>query len=266
MINTSSTLRISCVRKQISDVSEILTAMPGENLGCSHDGKYYRYFYNKNGHQYYISKKDRQTAVLLAEKKYYEALLEDLKNEEKLLAMYQNLNQDKRGRCEELMDDDGISRLLAESRSVIENKNFLLTEEIKEWMAEDYDRNEKYPEKLIHKGMSGNYLRSKSEEMIDTILYQLSIPYRYECAAYLGDCKLYPDFTLRHPITGEVTYWEHFGMMDDVQYVEDYSRKMNTYIMNGVIPSIGLIATYETKFCPLTFEKVRRVAEEWLQS
>ena len=57
-------------------------------------------------------------------------------------------------------------------------------------------------------------MRSKSEAMIAMSLYVQKIPYRYECELKLGSITLFPDFTIRHPETGEIFYWEHFGMMD----------------------------------------------------
>ena len=78
-----------------------------------------------------------------------------------------------------------------------------------------YEKNPKYPEHLIHKTVSGIYVRSKSESMIALQLYTEKIPFRYECALQLGETTLYPDFTILHPKTGEIFYWEHFGMMDE---------------------------------------------------
>ena len=62
-------------------------------------------------------------------------------------------------------------------------------------------------------------LRSKSEAIIDMILYKNGIPFRYEEKIVLGDVILYPDFVIRHPKTGDFYYWEHFGMMDDEDYI-----------------------------------------------
>lgn len=261
----TNTLRISYVRKQIDEISTLLKCMPKENLACSHDGKYYRYFFSRNGTQYYISKKDRATAVKLAEKKYYEALLMDLKSEEILLGIYQKGNKAKVGCCASLIEDEGIYRLLKDSKCFEKRRDTILTEEIKSWMEEEYDRNMYHPEKLVHKGAAGHYLRSKSEELIDLVLYQMGVAYRYECALNLREAIIYPDFTLKHPITGEITYWEHFGMMDNEQYVEDYHHKMKIYIANGIIPTINLITTYETGDNPFTIDKARRTVEEWLQ-
>ncbi|MFQ8777759.1 MAG: hypothetical protein ACLR78_10425 [Roseburia sp.] len=67
-------------------------------------------------------------------------------------------------------------------------------------------------------------MRSKSEAMIAMLLHLNAIPYRYECALSLGGVTLFPDFTIRHPVTGVLYYWEHFGLMDDPAYAKTPAR------------------------------------------
>ena len=87
-------------------------------------------------------------------------------------------------------------------------------------------------------------------------LWKYKIPFRYECILQLDDIFIFPDFTIRHPETGEVFYWEHFGMMDNPNYSKKVVSKLQLYISNGIIPSIQLITTYETKDTPLSVELV----------
>ena len=79
-----------------------------------------------------------------------------------------------------------------------------------------------------------------------------NIPYRYECALELDEFITYPDFTIMHPITVKLFYWEHFGLMDDPHYCQKHFLKLQNYISHGIIPSINLITTYETKSPPWT--------------
>lgn len=62
------------------------------------------------------------------------------------------------------------------------------------------------------------------------------IPFRYECELQLEETTLYPDFTLRHPLTGQVFYWEHFGMMDNPNYCRNATTKLQLYFSHGIIP------------------------------
>ena len=85
------------------------------------------------------------------------------------------------------------------------------------------------------------------------------IPFRYECALHLDNITLFPDFTIRHPTTGTIFYWEHFGMMDDVYYAKNTSLKLQTYTSYGIIPTLQLITTYETKNHPLSSDFIEKM-------
>ena len=93
----------------------------------------------------------------------------------------------------------------------------------------------------------GERVRSKSEKIIADKLYTLGIPYRYEYPLILEEnIKIYPDFTiLRMPMREEV-YLEHFGMMDDANYVNTVICKLSTFERNGIYLGINLFMTYET--------------------
>lgn len=129
------------------------------------------------------------------------------------------------------------------------------------WMSESYTKNEKYPEQLIHKTVLGNYVRSKSEALISMFLSMNQIPFRYECELQLGESTIHPDFTIRHPKTGEIYYWEHFGIMDESYYASNAYARIQLYISHGIIPGVNLITTYETKSCPLDSEMLVRIIE-----
>lgn len=80
----------------------------------------------------------------------------------------------------------------------------------------------------------------------------LGIPYRYECPITLeGSIKIYPDFTILKMPEREEVYLEHFGMMDDVNYVNTALYKLNTYERNGIYLGVNLFLTYETSRKPL---------------
>lgn len=128
----------------------------------------------------------------------------------------------------------------------------MTTQELYEWAAAPYERSTNYPEQLTHSSVSGNVVRSKSEAIIDMALYINQIPFRYEAQLLLKNIPLFPDFTILHPRTKEIFYWEHFGMMDNDKYAQNACSKITLYVSNGIIPSIHLITTYETKSHPLS--------------
>lgn len=136
-----------------------------------------------------------------------------------------------------------------------------ISKELDEWMKSPYQQNIKYPERLAQKVGPNEYVRSKSEAMIVKVLKENRIPYRYECQLRIGDIEIYPDFTIRHPRTEKIYYWEHFGLLDKVDYVRNMNSKMQIYTTNGILPGVNLITTYENQASPLTFEMIEMLVE-----
>ncbi len=136
-------------------------------------------------------------------------------------------------------------------------------QDIANWQSSPYYRNPNYPEQLTHQASSGNMVRSKSEVLIDMILYTRRIPFRYECALELDNLIVYPDFTIRHPKTGKIFYWEHFGLMDDPNYTQNAYSKLQLYTSHNIIPTIQLITTYETKDHPLSILTVEQLVDTY---
>lgn len=135
--------------------------------------------------------------------------------------------------------------------SLFEDKTYNDTQS--QWQIEPYDQNPRYPEQLTFPCPSGNTVRSKSEVFIDMVLNANQIPYRYECALKLGQQTFYPDFTIMHPISGELLYWEHFGLMNNEDYAYSAFSKLKHFYNHGIIPGSNLIVTFESKNKPFTY-------------
>lgn len=73
---------------------------------------------------------------------------------------------------------------------------------------------------------------------------------------------MYPDFTILNIHTGEITYYEHVGCLDDPIYADAFVRKMNNYIRNGIVLGENLIATFESREHPLDLIVVRKIIEK----
>lgn len=101
------------------------------------------------------------------------------------------------------------------------------------------------------------------QTVITQALFMHKIPFRYECALKLENSTYYPDFTIRHPETGEYFYWEHFGLMDTPGYSKNAFQKLNIYCQHNIIPTINLITTYETKEHPLTSQNIENLIQEY---
>lgn len=239
--------------KQITHLQEQLKNFPPGKLVCTRNQNRYKW-YQSDGHKCtYIPKKNHLLAEKLAVKKYLSLSLDDLIAEKRAIQFYLNHHHSDTGRAEQLLTQD------SEFKNLLAPHFTPLSQELSDWAHADYSRNPKFPEQLIHKSSSGNLLRSKSESMIDMLLYTNKIPFRYECMLLLGEITIYPDFTIRHPKTGQIYYWEHFGMMDNPSYSKKVASKLDLYISNGFIPSIQLLTTYETKDSPLSSEVINKL-------
>ena len=245
------------LKAQISLIKSQINSLPDGDFFCCKNGKYYKWYHTDGKHQTIIPKKNRAYAQKLAQKRILSAQLEELQQEKEAVDIYLQSYQSISRKSQRLLEEnDEYQRLIAED---LKSNDEILNE----WMTTPYNKNQNYPEKMVHKALSGNYVRSKSEAMIDMFLLQSKIPFRYECALQLGDTLVYPDFTIRHPYSGKTYYWEHFGRMDDEKYAQNAVAKLKLYISHGMIPGIHLITTYETREHPLDAERIKNVIEEY---
>lgn len=131
------------------------------------------------------------------------------------------------------------------------------------WMISDYPKNQNFPEHLTHKTVHGLYVRSKSESMIAIALSERDIPFRYENIIVLNDITIAPDFTIIHPKTGRTIYWEHFGMIDNPNYYQEFTQKIKTYCQSNIILGDNLIVSFETSEVPLTYSTIENIINQY---
>ena len=113
---------------------------------------------------------------------------------------------------------------------------------------------------------SGIRVRSKSEVIIAETLDRLKIPFKYECPMkVMGFGKVYPDFTCLNVRARKIFVWEHFGMMDDPDYVNEACAKINFYAKHGMLPGDKLIVSFETGHSVLDPEAVEMLIKKYLQ-
>lgn len=243
--------------KQIHILEKKIAELPEGNLLCVKNGKYLKYFKSNGKYPIYIPHKERKLAKALAAKKYYTLQLKELKLQlEKVTMLLEAPNN----------IETNASSLLEESsgyKSLLESYFLSFPGELQQWQLESYEHNMSHPEHLIHSSFSGHKVRSKSEAIIANSLFTSQIPYRYECALHFDNMTFYPDFTILHPQTLEIYYWEHFGMMDNHVYYDHAFSKLKNYSNYGLIPSINLITTYETLDHPIDSAKVQKIIEEY---
>jgi len=230
--------------EQISAIQDELSTLPPGTLYCTHNGNYTKWYHQLLSQQFYIPKKEKNFAQVMARKKYLELKLQSLSFERQTIRTCIDTLASHPSKMETLFQES--SPYCELFHTVFQP----ISTELNQWMNADFEYNIKYPEQRIHKSASGLMVRSKSEALIATLLSHNRIPFRYECALCLGETTLHPDFTLRHPKTGTFYYWEHFGLMDFPSYRKNVFSKLQLYTAHNIIPSIQLITTYETSEHP----------------
>ena len=237
------------VESQILRLHGQLDKVPKGYLCFERNGTYVKWYYCHDGIREYIPKKQKKLAERLAIQEYRKVQLAELENELNAIETY--IECKRKSPCSEnMLCENSLYRPLLETHFVQHD------EEIVQWLSEPYNRNMSHSENLIHKSVAGIMVRSKSEALIVSALVKNNIPFRYECPLYLNDHVLYPDFTVLHPKTKKIYYWEHFGKMDEDGYIKTTNMKINTYFSNGINPANNLIMTFETAYNPLDYEIV----------
>ncbi len=250
-------LELVQLEEKTKKIQKQLKNLPRGKLICTQNGKYSKWYHNDGHSTIYLPKKNKDMAEKLAVKKYLDLQLKDIRRQKEAIKRYLDSQADGMGEADTLlMESSAFSDLLKPYFEIA-------SEEYVQWATASYNQNTNYPEHLIHKSPSGHVLRSKSEVMIDMQLYTHKIPFRYESALELCGTTIYPDFTIRHPKTGEEFYWEHFGMMDDTTYSKNVCAKLELYISNNIIPDINLITTYETKEHPLGMDLIDSIIKHF---
>ena len=230
--------------KKIASVEAQLAELPPGTISCKKNGKHYQWIHVLNNQKLYLPKNERPLAEQLALKRYLSKSLQDLNREKKaILSFLKHYPATK--------NTDILFTKFPELKNLLQSYSFSANPAA-QWVSEPYPQNPHHPEHLIHECISGNKVRSKSESIIDSFLFLNKIPYRYECQLILGSTILYPDFTILHPETNKIYYWEHFGRMDDPAYARKTANKLQLYISHQIIPSLQLITTYETPEAPLS--------------
>lgn len=195
----------------------------------------------------YINKKNFNLAKKLARKSYARAVLTDKLDEQKCIRRYLRGCREK-SYLKYLQPSSPYRSLLVDTT----------------WENAPYDKNQNYPEHLIVTTLKGDLVRSKSEALIANELLSYGIPYRYENGIDFEGTTFYPDFTVKSQKNQRIIIWEHFGKIDDPDYVAKTARKLQTYFNTGYVPGVNFLMTFEDRRHPLTLETVRDMIEKYL--
>jgi len=106
-------------------------------------------------------------------------------------------------------------------------------------------------------------VRSKTELIIADKLFNAGIAYDYEkpLDGSIRKGRIFPDFSFADA-AGDLIIWEHFGRMDDPQYVRGHEWKMKWYSDNGFIEGENLFLSTETLDSGIDSSELERIIEQ----
>lgn len=239
------------LKKVIENAKKRLKNAPNGHLRISKSRGRIEYYFKdeecsatrKNGR--YMKANEKKLAKSIAQRDYDVQILKKATERVKAIEIF--LDKYARSSIKDIYQKINPFRL--ELIDVVEVSD---EEFIKQWQAVEYEKKPIVNDEQVMLTEGGERVRSKSEKIIADKLYMLGIPYRYECPILLdGNIKVYPDFTILRMPEREEVYLEHFGMMDDIDYVNKTMYKLGTYERNGIYLGVNLFITYETSIRPM---------------
>lgn len=249
------------LRKIVKEKEKSLKKAPQGIVNVHSSKGRVQYYYKENSKdklRRYLKENEKILVKELCQKDYDERVLDSAKKELKILEKLYKIYQSKV--CEEIFGSLNIHRQKFVVPLRISDKEF-----VENWENELYEKPgfaDDYPEYYTDKG---ERVRSKSEVLIANTLKNRAIPYKYEYPMRLNNGLTYhPDFKILKMKNRKIIYWEHFGKMDDPEYVDKVVRKLNAYAQNGIFPGKNLIVTFENGKRPLNLKSINLMIEQYL--
>ena len=235
---------------------------------CKNTTQYYLRMTPDDTSGRYLPTKKLNLIKALAQKDYDKTVVAALKKESRLLQNAlngYNLFGRKITRVEKAFSKLSEARRKLVKPVCLPDENFA---EI--WQAIPYEK-KPFPVNIpeFHT-LQGERVRSKSEIIIADTLSRMNIPYRYEFPLEIktenGEKRtFFPDFLCLNLRTRQEFVWEHFGMMDDSEYVASMVRKLKLYEKNGIYIGKSLIISVENSAAPIDAKQIEKIAEQYLQ-
>lgn len=227
-----------------------------------------RIIHNKGNCQYYhvttpktngkyINKENIQIAKNLAQKDYNKLIISAIEKQlKKISNILEEISKDTFAKVFESFSDD--------RQKLIEPVTLSNEEYAIRWQQEEYPKKtfqQDAPEFLVSTGLR---VRSKSEVIIAETLIRMNIPFKYEYPLKLKSFNVHPDFYCLNVRTRQEFVWEHFGMLDDSDYLKTTLEKLDLYERSGYFQGVNLITTRETRDKPLNIKAIESKIKQFL--
>lgn len=205
----------------------------------------------------YLKKSELDIARKLAQRDYEKQVMKAIELELKCISKYINGFPDK--------SYEDIYNCLSRGRKAVVTPIVLTDEQYaKAWQEEDFVGKKIQAGIVGFETQRGEIVRSKSEVIIADALYYANFPYHYEKPIKVGDRVVYPDFTVLNIKTRKEYYWEHLGMLDEEEYLNNTILKLELFEQNNIREGENLIISRETRFHPLNTSNVKDKIKHYL--
>lgn len=258
--------QLSSLRESLADMLEDLTE---EKKGLPEGSLY---VYEKNGKNYYAQrlpkggnrKKEHRIAIsknsdlilALVRKKYVESAIKNIRKD------LEEIDRTIRGY--DPVGEDGVMREFCAKYPDLSKGVRYGWSDPYEWAANYEQPRDFYVDDLKSVSAQGEDMRSGPEMYISSRLDHFGIPYRYEDSTGIPDLNYAPDFKIIRPRDRKIIYWEHFGKVNDYEYVRNNMEKVRDYIDYGIKPWDNLIMTFSNERGGYDGKLIDAMIECWL--
>lgn len=232
---------------------------PRGDLCTEKRGDKIRYFCRENK-KVYLNNKQQSEIKKLEEKAYYSSLLKAAEKEKQTLNKVLKL-------LDKCPDTESVFlNIPEEKRNLIKS----IYSEMSENRVKQFNKFKLAANNTTQshfKTLNGEYVKSKSELIIADRLQANGISYAYESGVLMDNTVevWHPDFSVLNKNTGKVFYWEHFGMMDNPEYLNNFQYKLERFAKKGIFPGESLIITTESSSRPLDTNYVDLLIKHYLE-
>lgn len=224
----------------------------GASLTITSNRGYTQYYVKlKNGSKQFVPKSMLPYVREIAQQSYNEDIVRLAEAQLKYLEAIQN-------RIDKLIDLHQVYDKFKDNRKELVKPYQPAYEEYgKKWLIKNSVNLTFREESLVYRTNNNEFVRSKSEMFIANTLKQMGLFYIYEKPLQLhSGLTIFPDFTILDPVSLDVVYLEHFGMMSNPEYAKDAITKINRYITEGFELGNSFLTTFEGADSPLNTRAV----------
>lgn len=247
--------RLAKLNHAITQLERDLQKAPDGKLSISSSNHTIQYRLIHNTKRTYISKKNTELITRLSQKEYNLHILQELKTETK--AIKQLINSVSRNK--QSLPHSKLHLLSQITPVTLSNQEYAA-----QWQAMEYSHKSfstEAPEFFTNNNIR---VRSKSEILIANLLLQNHIPFHYEYPLELEGHTFHPDFFCLNTRTRQTFYWEHLGLMDNPDYINNAIQRLSTFAKHNILPGKNLLLTMETNRIPLNIKDVNKLIKTFL--